>query len=361
MTGFCKPAKRLRAASVDAKSIPVTTLGPREVAGRDLNSAEQFFHEVVEPCRPVVLRGLLTDWHAVQAGKRSAAALRDHLAPFDVGGQIEAFYGERRIAGKYFYNDDLKGFNFERRRMKFSDALAAMVAALDLADSPSIYVGSVPTDSVLPGFSLKNPMPLLKAGVSARIWLGHASNVSAHYDAFENLACVIAGTRRFTLFPPDSIGKLYVGPIDNTMAGQPVSLAASSAPDDERFPRFQEIKDQALTAELQAGDALFLPKLWWHKVEALAPFNGLVNYWWDAFSIGPDAPYTALLLSLIAIAERPAEERRAWRAFFDHYVFRSDGHPLAHIPAGQHGLLGPLKPDNYGKIRARVMHLLRGG
>ena len=92
---------------------------------------------------------------------------------------------------------------------------------------------------------------------------------------------------------------------------------------------------------------------------ATAPFNGLVNYWWDAFSAGPDAPYTALLLSMIAISERPAAERQAWQAFFDHYVFRSNGHPLAHLPPEQHGLLGPLKPDNYSKIRARIMRLLR--
>jgi hypothetical protein len=145
------------------------------------------------------------------------------------------------------------------------------------------------------------------------------------------------------------------------MAGQPVSLAASSSvPDDARYPLFQQVRDQALVADLLPGDALYLPKLWWHQVESTAPFNGLVNYWWDAFSAGPDAPYTTLLMSMIAIAERPPEERDAWKALFDHYVFRVNGHPLAHLPAEHHGLLGPLK-HNYGRIRARVLHLLRGG
>jgi hypothetical protein len=139
-----------------------------------------------------------------------------------------------------------------------------------------------------------------------------------------------------------------------------VSLAASGAPDRSRFPLFEEIKHQSLSVELQAGDALYLPKLWWHQVESTAPFNVLVNYWWDAFRLGPDAPYTSMLLSMITIAERPAAERQAWKAFFDHYVFRSHGHPLAHLPTEQHGLLGSIK-ENYGKIRARVMHLLRGG
>ncbi len=307
------------------------------------------------------MRGLVKHWPVVQAGLISPAGFRDYLMQFDRGAQTEAFWGEPQIAGKYFYNEDLKGFNFERRRMRFAEALNSMVATLDSPDAPSVYVGSVPTDDCLPGFSAKNAMPVLAPSIAGRIWLGHASNVSPHYDAFENVACVVSGARRFTLYPPDAIGHLYVGPIDNTMAGQPVSLAASSPPGDERFPLFREVKDQALVAELHPGDALFLPKLWWHKVESTAPFNGLVNYWWDAFSAGPDAPYTSLLLSMITIAERPIEERQAWKAFFDHYVFRSNGHPLAHLPGEQHGLLGPLKPDNYRKIRARVMHLLRGG
>ena len=69
------------------------------------------------------------------------------------------------------------------------------------------------------------------AGVrrAARIWLGHASDISAHYDTVDNLACVVAGRRRFTLYAPELMGKLYPGPIDHTMAGQPVSLAASTA------------------------------------------------------------------------------------------------------------------------------------
>jgi len=131
---------------------------------------------------------------------------------------------------------------------------------------------------LLPGFAASNPMPLLGAAASPRIWLGTASNVSSHYDTMDNLACVICGQRRFTLYAPQLLGKLYVGPIDNTLAGQPVSLAASAAEGSaEKFPLFEEIRDQALTAELNPGDALYLPKLWWHQVESTAAFNGLVN------------------------------------------------------------------------------------
>ena len=336
-------------------------LTPREMAGSDLQGPEPFLREVVMACQPVVMRGLIAHWPVVQAGLRSPAAFRDYVLQFDNGGQADAFFGAPQIAGKYYYSDDLRGFNFERKRLTFAAALTTIVSTVEQRDAPSVYMGSVPTEDYLPGFAAQNALPVLGARVSGRIWLGHPSNVSAHYDAFENVACVIAGTRRFTLYPPEAIGRLYVGPIDNTMAGQPVSMAAAASPAEAgKFPLFETVRGQALTVELRPGDALFVPKLWWHQVESTAPFNGLVNYWWDAFSYGPDAPYTTLLLSMIAIAERPLPERQAWKAFFDHYVFRTHGHPLAHLPEERHGLLGPLK-DNYGKIRARVMHLLRGG
>jgi hypothetical protein len=329
-----------------------------EIAGRDLDAA-LFQQQVVQACRPVVIRGLVADWPVVKAA-RGLRALRDYLAAFDAGGRVEVFIGDPAIRGKYYYNPGLQGFNFERRMMKLIEAVDCILEVVDHPSARSVYVGSVPTGDCLPGFAADNLMSLAASGAGPRIWLGTAANISSHYDTFDNLACVIAGRRRFTLYAPELIGRLYVGPLDNTMSGPPVSLAASAPVGSEtQFPLFEEIRDQALKAELEPGDALYLPKLWWHQVESLSPFNGLVNYWWDALSIGPEAPYTALLLSMITIAERPAAERQAWQAFFDHYVFRSKGHPLAHLPPQQHGLLGPLKPDNYSKIRARIMRLLR--
>lgn len=332
---------------------------PTQIEGRQL-TRERFLDEVVAGCRPVVLRGLVDDWPVVRAARDSPRALTRYLATFDAGERIEVFFGDPAIAGKYYYGEGLAGFNFERRVLPFQEAMQAVITAVDAPDGQSVYAGSAPCRECLPGFAADNVMPLLAPETPPRIWLGTPANVSSHYDTFDNLACVVAGRRRFTLYAPELISHLYVGPIDRTMAGPPVSLAASSAPGDERFPRFQQIRDQAWVCELSAGDALYLPKLWWHQVESLAAFNGLVNYWWDSFAVGPDAPYTSLLLAMITIAERPPLERQAWKAFFDHYVFRSDRHPLEHLPPQQRGVLGPLKPDNYANLRARIMQLLRG-
>ena len=340
------------------------SLPPTVIAGCDLSGPADFRERILEGGRPVVLRGLVADWPAVRAGRGAPRDISQYLATFDVGARVEAFLGDSSIAGKYYYTPGLKGFNFERRQLRLLDALALMTGTIDQPGAKTVYVGSVPVAECLPGFAAANRVSLLPehASTRARIWIGHPSNVSSHYDTFDNLACVVAGRRRFTLYAPEHIGKLYMGPIDHTMAGPPVSLAASApAGGAERFPLFESIKDQALVAELEPGDALYLPKLWWHQVESTAPLNVMVNHWWDAFSAGSDAPYTSLLYAMITIAERPFEERQAWKAFFDHFVFRTHGHPLAHLPPEQHGLLGPLKPDNYGRIRARIMRMLRGG
>ena len=299
-----------------------------EIDGRGLSSSAQFRNEVVEPCVPVVMRGLVEGWPAVNSATRSAEDLQQYLTRFDNGGEADAFVGDPMIAGKYYYTHDLKGFNFERRRMRLADALAAIVATRGKPGSPTMYVGSVPINDFLPGFTAQNVLQVLPPHVVPRIWLGHPSNVSAP------LRCIRPtlpaswpepAASRFIHRRPSRVSTWGLSII--RWRGQPVSLAASAPADDERYPKFSRVREQALSAELGAGDAIYIPKLWWHQIESTAPFNALVNYWWDAFAEGPDAPYTGLLLSMIAIAERPPAERQAWKAFFDHYVF-SEPRPI---------------------------------
>jgi hypothetical protein len=73
-----------------------------------------------------------------------------------------------------------------------------------------------------------------------------------------------------------------MGPAHPTPAGTPVSMVHVTAPDLDRFPRFASALEAGEEAELNPGDAIFIPKDWFHHVEALEPFNMLVNYWWDA-------------------------------------------------------------------------------
>jgi hypothetical protein len=333
----------------------------REMDAADIQGIEAFQRSIAEPCLPVAIRGACSAWPVARAAAESPEALAAYLSRFDNGRTAQAFVGSTDINGRYYYAENFQGFNFAREDMSLGEALRRILLCARDPDLGSVYLGSVQAQTHAPGFGQDNRPGFLPAATGPRLWLGNASKVSCHYDTFDNLACAVAGRRTFTLFPPEAVSRLYVGPIDNTMAGPPVGLAVESERDDPRYPRFEEIRDTALTVDLHPGDCLYLPKLWWHQVEAREQVNLLVNYWWDGFSSGPDAPLTAMMLAMIAIAERPEEERKAWRAFFDHYVFREEGHPLRHLPEEQHGILGPLAKGNYGRIRAMVMQMLRNG
>ncbi len=329
-----------------------------------LGDPDHFRTLVMERGQPAILRGAARDWALLAdraAPGENRAGVVEQFRRFDAGRLAEVFVGKPEIAARYNYDASMAGFNFDRSMIPFGDALTQILASACEPGRPSMYMGSLAAETYLPGIETTTRLPFVPVAVRPRFWIGHASTVACHYDTMDNVACVAMGRRRFTLFPPDAIEDLYVGPIDHTLAGQPISLAVGSEPDDPRYPKFARARDRALVVELDPGDALYIPKLWWHQVEALGDVNVLVNFWWDGFATGPDQPYTAMLMSMLAIAERPLAEREAWRAWFDHYVFRPDGHPLSFLPVEQHGVLSTRSKDNYARIRTLVMRLLRGG
>ena len=127
-------------------------------------------------------------------------------------------------------------------------------------------------------------MPLVPASAEPRLWIGNAAKIAPHNDPVENVAVVAAGRRRFTIFPPEAEPLLYMGPAHPTPAGTPVSMVHVTVPDLQRFPLYAKALESAEEAELSPGDAILIPRDWFHHVEALMRFNVLVNYWWDATS-----------------------------------------------------------------------------
>jgi hypothetical protein len=301
--------------------------------------------ELVQGYAPAVLRGVARDWPLVQAGAQSDEAACDYLLAFDRGATAEAFIGPPTIQGRFFYSDDMRGFNFERRKGRFADLLRYVLGLKGKDAVPGVYAGAVETAQALPGFAGANQLPaLFGMGAEPRIWIGNATSITTHFDASDNIACVAAGRRRFTLFPPSQTPNLYIGPLDHTVAGQPLSMVDMSAPDFERFPRFRAALDSALAAELEPGDAIYIPALWWHQVEALSSFNLLVNFWWTD-SPDQDARFDAMVHAILTISHLPPERREAWADYFDTFVFQRHGDPATHMPPEHRSVLGEPTPQ----------------
>jgi hypothetical protein len=310
---------------------------------------------------PVVLRGLLDAWPIVTAARTSAGSAVEYLRRFERhdAPPVIATVGPPDINGRFFYNEDFSGFNFRQEKVPLGVALKTLLKYTRDPSPPAIYVGSTTIDTWLPGFRAENDVPLDGRDALASIWIGNRTRVAAHQDVPDNLACVVAGRRRVTLFPPQQLENLYIGPLDFTPAGQAISLVDFARPDHTRFPRFAEALKHAQTAELAAGDAVLIPSMWWHHMEALADFNILVNYWWRQSPAWMNTPMDALMLSIMSIRDLPPEQREVWRDVFRHYVFDFDASSCSdHIPEGARRALAPMDEARARELRARLLKRL---
>ncbi|AOA72462.1 cupin [Stenotrophomonas rhizophila] len=306
---------------------------------------------------PVVLRGIARDWALVQAGLRSPQEALAYLRGFDAGLPVQYSFGGPEIEGRPFYNDDFTQLNFEVRRGLLTQVLDEIADTFDAPKPPTYYVASLLIERALPGFAQANDAGLAGQGIdaSASIWIGNRVTASCHYDTPDNLACCAVGRRRFTLFPPEQIDNLYPGPLEPTPGGQVVSVVDFDRPDFDRHPRFRDALASAQTAELEPGDAIFIPSMWWHHVRSLEPFNVLVNYWWRSVPSFLSSPLPALQHAMWALRDLPEREKKAWATIFEYYVFGPGERAGQHLPDAARGELAPFDEMQARRTRAQLL------
>ena len=323
----------------------------------------RFEDEILPRNEPAILRGLVADWPVVVRSRQSALALAEYLAAFDNGTPVTALMTPPEEDGRIFYDESMAGFNFMRTERPVSQVLEQVLRYSTFERAPAVAVQSAQITACLPGFTSENVQPLLDADVAPRLWFGTAIVTPAHFDESHNIACCVAGRRRFTLFPTEQIANLYIGPLDHTPASTPMSLVDFARPDFDRFPRFREALANARAAVLEPGDAIYMPPLWWHHVQSLERVNMLVNYWWIRAAEGHAKPPFALDSLMHAVASLrglPPAQRRAWRAVFAHYIFDTERDVTAHIPPERQSLLGPMSAEQHAQIRAFLLKRIGG-
>lgn len=327
-------------------------------------NAEYIDPEIIRSAKPVLLKGLVNQWPAVQACHSAQAAIQ-YIKSQDNGAPTMVYQGEPDIQGQYGYDASGTALNYQSVRGTITSMLDDIEAHIDSPQPPSRYVASNHIASHLPDFIEHNhiAIPTLPLADTcqpplASIWIGNRSTARCHFDALENIACCVAGERRFTLFPPEQIANLYPGPLHITPGGQPISLVDIHHPDYEQFPNFKLACAEGFQVTLQPGDGIYIPAMWWHQVEGLSPFNVMVNYWWNRAPMHLSGGMSALLHGLLAIRDKAPHEKAAWRAFFDYYVFGDAAQTNAHIPLQAQGVLAPLEDNHARQLRALLMRQL---
>ena len=315
--------------------------------------------EVLSSTQPLVLRSLVAHWPVVLAARQSARAAADYIAQFDRDIPLTAYVAPEQANGRIFYNEDFSGFNFERTRQTLKQVIQRLLDTATGQDASTCYVGSTVVDHWLPGFRDENDIDLGDREHLTSFWLGNRSRIAAHFDFPSNIACCVAGRRRFTLFPPDQAKNLYVGPLEFTPSGQPISLVDTCDPDLARYPKYALAKAASYTVDLEPGDAIFIPSMWWHHVESLEPFNVLVNYWWRSTPPFQGSPLNALHHAIMSLRDLPVEQRRVWRDLFEFYVFNEDEHAFDYIPQSARGVLDKVDEASARALKAQLVKFLK--
>jgi len=259
----------------------------------------EFYREYVAQNKPVIIQGGISQWKALTQWDNQY--LRNVLKDFNVtvavtpNGRADAV-----VDDKYFVKPIDKLMKFS----DFMDILEKKVFA-----GPVHYIQHQNSN-----FSTEfqqlwkdidvNSLSWAQEAFGAppdaiNFWMGDESSVtSLHKDHYENIYCVIAGEKHFTLFPPtdypilyekEYISATYVEENGNFRVVEdtpPLKVPWISIdpifPNLPKYPKFSKAKPIRCT--VKAGEVLYLPSLYFHHVTQQPDENGrviAVNFWYD--------------------------------------------------------------------------------
>ena len=315
-----------------------------------------FESEIVPLNQPAVIKGLADSWPAVKAAKKSPQEICDYICQFDNGTPAETILTPASSHGRFFYNKYINGFNFEVKPLPITDTINHLLSISEQQKSDSIAIQGISIPNHLPNFSDENSTTLLDERIKARAWLGNRATVQTHFDYSDNLAFVVAGRRKFTLFPPKQLKNLYIGPLMATPANVPVSMVDIKNPDLKRYPRYTLALQELYESTLVPGDAIFIPYMWWHNVESLDPINLLINYFWKEPASTFNAPMLSLMHAKLSISNLPINDKSIWKNLFNHLVFDADESTADYLPEELEDIIKDLSPDKKQKFKNWLAH-----
>ncbi|GMT31675.1 hypothetical protein PFISCL1PPCAC_22972, partial [Pristionchus fissidentatus] len=247
---------------IDFRQLPLSSLDrarltvsrPVPVLQHPLDEV-QFLEEFLIPGRPVLVRCAVGHWPAIDKWTLHWFLQR---------------HGQRRtpveIGSKYTDED------WSQKLMTIEEFCKAAVAAersrpLYLAQHRLLdQIPSLRKDVEIPSLCLAGSSE--PQDVELNFWMGLADTLSPlHTDPRDNLFCQVLGAKFVRLISPvhsAAVGAFEEGILTNTSQLDAETLEGVECWD----------------AEVQAGDALFIPAKWWHHVRALTPSIS-VSCWFD--------------------------------------------------------------------------------
>lgn len=224
-------------------------------------SSSAFEADFVRASKPVILQGAIGDWPALK---------RWSLEYF------KREFGERELPIIH----EKRGSHYDVRTglhygsIRFGDYCDL------LADSgPHELYMSVRVHEALPELfgDIRKPDVVATARwARSRFWMGGpGAKGPLHRDLPENLYAQVSGRKRFLLLDRRLTGMVHRHAFHSGVPNY--SPVDAEDPDLSRFPRFRDAP--LLRADLEPGDLLYIPSMWWHQARSLTT-SMAVNLWW---------------------------------------------------------------------------------
>ncbi|KAK0404150.1 hypothetical protein QR680_017312 [Steinernema hermaphroditum] len=245
---------------------------------------------------PVVIRRAVENMPATQ--KWSFEYLHHILShrhvPIEYGSYTEDSFSQKVRTFHDFLVELVESGN------KNSKVKAGYLAQHRLFDQVPVLENDVPT----PDYCFCHPQN--EAHVEKHIFLGKGGSASPmHHDPRDNFFCQIQGRKFFRLISPKFKENLYL--FDDPMAKNSSQIDLED-PDLEEFPLFKNVIIEDVL--LQPGDALFIPKGYFHYVASIDPSIS-VSMWFGSSKY--DGSKNTLVVEN-STTETPAEEMEVHKA-----------------------------------------------
>ena len=249
-------------------------------------SLERFKQEFVGQNRPVILTGVLDDWtpittpwddaHLVERSGHRSITVRTRAAEASTFGDVRRVNMQQSVKMNV---EDVVASLQERparvyaARLVLAEDLPELLEELEMLPHAAVFGAPI--------------------GIGPTCWLGaDKQQTPLHFDAAENLLCVVDGAKHIQLFPPWCAEGLYP---DGRRQGNTV-FSRVDIYDPECYPQWHGVTDAidlSTSITVEKGEMLYLPVGWWHAVSGGDGRNFTVNYWFELSESKRDADIAA--------------------------------------------------------------------
>jgi hypothetical protein len=172
-------------------------------------------------------------------------------------------------------------------RMKFGAYVKAMARRRSQQSGSDYYLAALSIRRTFPQVADEFELPsyVQKVHSGPFMWLAQAGHYEfTHFDPDDGFLILLQGTKYVRLFSPIENSIEVMSPNKLGSHGRTIqSQVDLDLPEEElrqRFPRFAN-EAHGYEGTLEAGDALFIPALWWHQITSVTECISVNVFWGD--------------------------------------------------------------------------------